>query len=90
MTALKGEYVKSVRQRFGLDVESWARLLGVSSSTIYRWEASVVCNIDRHQHSLIVLLVKLPKQNLAALMTAEPPLKVLWRILGQVYGTKGK
>jgi len=86
MSSIKGARIRQVRTHFNLSVEAWARLLGVSSSTAYRWEGAKEVSIERLQHELIETLAALPKQDLLVEAAREAPLKLLWKLLGQVYG----
>ena len=90
MSSIKGARIRQVRTHFNLSVEAWARLLGVSSSTAYRWEGTQAVNIERLQHELIETFATLPKQDLLADAVREAPLKLLWKLLGQVYGEEVK
>ncbi len=85
---ISGKRVREVRARFNLSIIGWSRLLGISPSTAYRWEERGVKTIEDFQHSLIELFAGLPKQDLKNEGETGDELKLLWRLLGQVYGGK--
>lgn len=50
---MTGEEVANIRDRMGLDPFAFAAVLGVSVSTIYRWEATPVPEINPLQRDIL-------------------------------------
>lgn len=80
-----GARVRRIRERFNLSVDAWARLMGVSVSTAYRWEAAGKKTIDCFQRELLAIFEQLPKQDLSERIVKEAPLYLLWELLGHAF-----
>ncbi len=55
---MTGTEIRTLRTTYGLDVNSFAALVGVNASTVYRWEAaeSKKPNVEPFQQRLLILL----------------------------------
>lgn len=82
---MNGDEIKVLRQQIGLSSADLSALLGVSISTLYRWEASNAVPDPRTQAVLLVLRTlhaagKLPP-DLTTLVACRGGLYALYRVL---------
>ena len=82
------------REALGLDVGDVAALLGVATSTVYRWEADDGRRLDPRSRALLDVLEEVARQpdarDTGAALRRElrmrGPLAALYALLGRVYG----
>lgn len=92
---MKGAEIKKVRTSLGMDVIPFSQLLGVSPSTVYRWEAagSVGLKVDPLQVQIMAVVNRVGASNRLgseiheSLMLGGTMLG-MYRLLDKVYGGK--
>lgn len=59
---MKGKDIQKIRKAFGLSPVEFAVLLGVSLSTVYRWETLEQPNVDWMQRQTLTLMKRMARK----------------------------